>query len=301
LGSLYGVGGGLSWLELGLVTLLGVMILVGLSVAVRTCWVTRVAVRRLTRVVVNLPPDVVPIVQQVGLVGRLVVSDSGDVFSFCFGFLRPRVCVSTGLIGILSSDELRAVLAHEGYHLAERDPLKTACANVLAATCFPIPLVDALRRAYLTARELDADRAAMAAAGQAALAGALQKLLIHPRALRLDGAAAVGSISACGARLEQVMQPEKRHYARLGADVWLASAIAAAIFVVGGVGPFGGRSEFAVMSIGKPVASPLIPELCEVVWADCSADMASPSCCIAPAFDPHWPDLPTVAPGTVRR
>jgi Peptidase family M48 len=44
--------------------------------------------------------------------------------------LRPRVVVSQGLLERLSDAELRAVLEHEGYHVANLDPLKLVVLRV---------------------------------------------------------------------------------------------------------------------------------------------------------------------------
>jgi len=69
------------------------------------------------------------------------------------GFLRPRVLISTGVLRILYVEELAAALAHELAHVARRDNLKRAAAEV---ACFAAPVLvwwaDVLRLAVSPGR-----------------------------------------------------------------------------------------------------------------------------------------------------
>ena len=86
--------------------------------------------------------------------------------AFTVGWLRPRVYVDAALAGLLTADELAAVLAHEEAHVARRDPLRLSALRFLACTLFFLP---ALRRLAADA----ADEAEIAADDRAAgLAGA---------------------------------------------------------------------------------------------------------------------------------
>ena len=49
------------------------------------------------------------------------------------GSLIPRICLSTGLMALMSEAELEAVLLHERYHLRSRDPLNEAEQHQTAA------------------------------------------------------------------------------------------------------------------------------------------------------------------------
>jgi len=288
LGWAYGVGGGANRLELSVFGLSVLMALVGLAAGVCTLWRTQRLVSRLAARAGSPEPEIERIARQVGIGGRLVVSPSPGLYSFCFGLLRPRVCISTGLLAALDTEELRAVLAHERHHLVERDPLKVACANVLAAMAFPVPFVNVLRHAYLTACELDADQAAVRAAGRGALAGALRVVLTHPGTVRLDGVAAVGSIGACGARLDQLTRPGRvRRYPRIGGDVLVTSALTVGILLGLAVATPAAAQSASQSPAGREIA-PLAPDLCQIVWDECDTDMATMACCLTPAFDPRW-------------
>jgi Zn-dependent protease with chaperone function len=118
---------------------------------------------------------------QVEVVGRLQGHPGVRVIAgawpdaFCAGFLRPAVYISRGAVEALTSAQLAAVIAHEHHHRRVRDPLRFACARVLAQALFFVPVLRALRDRYADIAELRADRAAVraAAGSRGALAAAL--------------------------------------------------------------------------------------------------------------------------------
>jgi beta-lactamase regulating signal transducer with metallopeptidase domain len=73
------------------------------------------------------------------------------------------VYVSTGVLGLLSDTELRAVLAHEQHHGALRDPLRLAVGRVLCQALFFLPVLRPLYDRYADVAELNADAAALEA------------------------------------------------------------------------------------------------------------------------------------------
>jgi Zn-dependent protease with chaperone function len=158
-----------------------------LAAAVASCFRTVLATRRALVRLVSQPAapagTLETLTEELNLQQRITLVCSQRLFCFTYGLIRPRVCLSTGLVASLGEAELRAVLRHEEYHVRERDPLKGAIASALAAALFPVPVVRWLRSAYLTARELAADRAAMADSGRRPLAQALHTLLAHPDSL----------------------------------------------------------------------------------------------------------------------
>ncbi|MDQ6806386.1 MAG: M56 family metallopeptidase [Actinomycetota bacterium] len=108
----------------------------------------------------------------------VVVIDEAKPIAFCAGHVHPRVCLSTGALEVLRSEELDAVLAHERHHRAARDPLRLAAARVLRGSLFFLPVLRPITESYAAAIELDADRAALRANGgrRAPLAAALLAL-----------------------------------------------------------------------------------------------------------------------------
>jgi Zn-dependent protease with chaperone function len=166
------------------------------------------ASRRLTARVravrVPTPSEVAEVAARVKVAGRVDVVDSPEAFSFAYGFLSPRIAVSTGLIKALSPAELEAVLAHERYHVRAWDPAKVVLARAFPRAAFYLPALRHLRRRYVAGRELAADRRAMRACGEQALAGALYKVIRGPAWPELAQAAAIGGPELLDARVEQL-------------------------------------------------------------------------------------------------
>ena len=80
--------------------------------------------------------------------------------AFTAGLLRPVVYVSAELAEWLSEAELRAVLAHEGAHVARRDPLRLSVLRFFACTLFWIPALRRLAADVADEAEVQADDAA---------------------------------------------------------------------------------------------------------------------------------------------
>lgn len=156
----------------------------------------------------HAPPRLARLSRRLGLSRRVDVIRSPHPYSFCYGWLRPRVCVSTGLIGLVSEVELEAVLLHERHHLQRHDPLRILLARALGRAFFFVPLIPELSHLYLVAAELAADRAVIASQGQGqALAAVLYKLLTASN--RESRGAAVASVSSMtDARIEHLLHPQ---------------------------------------------------------------------------------------------
>jgi Zn-dependent protease with chaperone function len=156
-----------------------------------------------------------------GLAGRVDVLIDTRPLAFCYGLRRPRVAVSTGLLAILDEAELEAVLRHEAYHVANRDPLRLVAAGFLATAFFFLPLLAMLRDHFAVAKELAADQEAICKMGMdRSLAAALYKLLLLPE--QPMPVAAVGARSAIALRVEALLAGEVRLRPQLrpGALLW---------------------------------------------------------------------------------
>jgi Zn-dependent protease with chaperone function len=95
---------------------------------------------------------------RMGIVGSLDKHPSVRVIedprpqAFCAGYLRPAVYISRRTLDLLADDELKAVLAHERYHLRVRDPLRFACGRVLGEALFFVPVLRSLSQRYSRSR-----------------------------------------------------------------------------------------------------------------------------------------------------
>jgi Zn-dependent protease with chaperone function len=93
-----------------------------------------------------------------------------------YGLWHPRIAISTPLLRQLSDDAARAVLAHEGLHLARRDPLRRLVSHALTQAYPQWPLFGILEAHLHLRQEVEADAVARRAVGVQALAGALVTL-----------------------------------------------------------------------------------------------------------------------------
>jgi len=147
----------------------------------RTCLAARSPRRR----------SVTTLARRLGLDERLDLVLLSRPLAFCYGYLRPRVLISIGLVATLPQPELEALLLHEREHLRQRDPLKVAVGRLFASALFFVPAANVLNQRYLVEKELAADRAAIAELGESAtLASALVRFL--------DGTARTGPLLAAG-------------------------------------------------------------------------------------------------------
>ena len=176
-----------------------------------TAWRLWWATRRLNRLTHTAwlphPPFVARLATRLNLRDSLVVVAGQAPFSFCYGLWRPRICLSVGLIEVLTETELAAVLCHEAYHLRRREPLRMAVAICLSRLLFFAPLITELRDRYLAEKELAADAVAVAATSRAALAGAMHKLITTKSQLVTPPLAAVAGLSVTAQRVDRLIHP----------------------------------------------------------------------------------------------
>src|SRR5882672_10627629 len=181
-------------------------IALGLGSLFRQLISTMVLIRALVSRRVATPRRVAELANELGIAGRVDVVADRRPFSFCYWFRDPRICVSTALVRRLGTDELRAVLLHERYHLRQRDPLRLVVARYFAAGLYVVPVVDELVGYYALQKEIAADQAAVRACdGVGALASALDKLLPDADDVSLGLLVPVSSLSVTEARIDQLV------------------------------------------------------------------------------------------------
>lgn len=209
----------------------------------------------------------------VGLSGRVQTMDAPEVFSFTYGFIRPRVVVSTGMVAVTDHDELRAVLEHERYHVRQLDPLKSLVARALPDAFFFLPVLRDLRDRYLTGRELAADRRVVDRFGRATLASALYKSLGAPLPRQAVAGAAVGGFDLLPARLSQMEAgceppPPPLSPRALAISIGAATALALALGAASGALPGGIIDVHQQMTVGEGSPTATVgAALCGAFWA----------------------------------
>ena len=168
-----------------------------------------VATERLARVIrrdrVRLPNGLAAIAETLRLSGRIDLVAADEPFAVTYGFVRPRIAMSTALVDAASSPaELRAVLEHEAYHARNLDPLKLLLARWLEAVFFYLPVLRDLRARYLLTRELAADRRAAERCGVPPLARALLNVGTATQRFGVAAGAALGGTELLPARIAQL-------------------------------------------------------------------------------------------------
>ncbi|CAN5483619.1 hypothetical protein BH20ACT2_BH20ACT2_03840 [soil metagenome] len=180
---------------------------IGAALAVRSLVIQYRATTRLTARLrqrqVPTTPQLRDLAEQAGI-DHIELVDDDHAYSLTFGFTTPRTAISTALVDRTNDQELASVLIHEGYHVANRDPLKIALARAVNAGFFPLPATRHLLDRYLTGRELNADHRALRHCGRPALAGALFRASGGPAALTLGAAAAFGGDDLLDIRIAQL-------------------------------------------------------------------------------------------------
>lgn len=181
-------------------------IALGLLALFRQLIETVILIRSLLSRRIETPGHIVALAEELDLAGRVDVVDDRRPFSFCYWFLRPRICLATGLVDRLDAEELRAVLLHERYHLRHRDPLRLVIARYFAAGLYVVPVVEELLEHYTVQKEIAADQDAVRTSGGVrALASALYKVLPDADDVSLGLLVPVGSLSVTEARIDQLV------------------------------------------------------------------------------------------------
>ena len=180
-------------------------------------------------------PEWTSLLSSLRLEGRVDLIEAVKPIAFCYGWFRPRICISTGVVTRLSKSETRALLLHERHHLARRDPLKTAISRVLASAFFFLPVVRALQKQYILAKEIEADDYVLRSQGSnRSLLGALYKLLpdqAHSGHGETGALAVAGSTDEVNQRLDYLLNGRAPSGLRLPI-LFTSSAMLAAIITV---------------------------------------------------------------------
>ncbi|MGE5617779.1 MAG: M56 family metallopeptidase [Sphingomonadaceae bacterium] len=203
-------------------------------------------IRQVESRVGRVPPGLARLASELGIRGRLTYVLDPAPYAFCYGFLSPRICVSSGMARTLTHRELRAVLLHESVHLRQLDPLKVLLSRSVAGALFLLPAAAQLRDRYLLAKELSADAEVADRLSPRPLAGAILKIYrsASRRPVADLAAAAVGPFDMIGERIRHLSRPTVR-LAPLGRwSAALSLGVAAAIlFATVGSGYAAERSQ----------------------------------------------------------
>lgn len=126
------------------------------------------------------------------------------------GLFQPCIIITTGLIRLLDSDELQAVLYHEMFHKKSRDPLRAFVLSLGASMFRYIPIQNWLHQKYRAIQEVLADDFAITQQETTVhLGGALLKMLKAGRVESMTGTYVSFADTAVHERIECIMDPER--------------------------------------------------------------------------------------------
>jgi Zn-dependent protease with chaperone function len=171
----------------------GALLLLRLLQVLLALVVDTLRLRRDNRALVDLVATRNPL-----LAGTLVV-DHPVPLAYCLPGLRPRVVLTRGVLEELRVDELRAVLAHEAAHVAQRHDLVVLPFAALAATLPASQRVRTAQEEVALLVEMLADDHAVRGHARDALARALYK--VGTGAVPTGGLGAGGSVLLRARRL----------------------------------------------------------------------------------------------------
>ncbi|WP_042224192.1 M56 family metallopeptidase [Oceanobacillus manasiensis] len=92
---------------------------------------------------------------------EILVLSHPTPIAITMGFIRPKIIFTTGLINLLTHEELKAVISHEKYHKDNRDPLKVFLLSLSSSIIWYIPIQKWFHQKYRVIQEVLADEFAI--------------------------------------------------------------------------------------------------------------------------------------------
>ncbi len=163
-----------------LMMVLASIILIGLFLLLIQLLKTYLFIRKTIKNKIAIPSKVNRIVLELEIVDKIDIVKNRLLLSFCYGLIKPRICLSLNLVRTLSEKELKAVLIHESYHLKSKDPLKILLSQIATSMFFFVPTLKDIHSYYTLSKEVAADQLATESKSINDLKSALTKVLRSP-------------------------------------------------------------------------------------------------------------------------
>lgn len=176
-----------------LITLVVMILLIGFITLRVQALKTRTYLKKHLGKKISIPSDAVAIIEELGLKDKVDFVKDKSKLSFCYGLLQPRICLSTSLLRSLNTDELKAVLLHESYHVKNHDPLKIILGKAASLMFFFIPVLKDFQNFYAFSKEVAADKLVISGGYRKPLLSVLSKLLVAGSP-KFSGVAALASL-----------------------------------------------------------------------------------------------------------
>lgn len=180
--------------------------------------------------------EIIGLLRKMGLGNEVYVINDSRIFSFCLGFISPKIYLSSAVLIKLNLAEIEAILLHERYHLEHRDPLKILISQNIKRAFFFLPVFKDLNEGYVVGKELAADKKAIAVLGsKGVLIEALFKIFIsqsEQSEFNYRGAV-TGPISVTKERIGALKETKKISQTRLSFfNIFFSLIIIASLFFI---------------------------------------------------------------------
>lgn len=140
----------------------------------------------------------------------IVVISHPIPLAITMGFIKPKIVVSTGVINLLTEEELRSVISHELYHYRNRDPLKVFLITLCASTMWYIPILQWFTQQYRIIQEILADEYAIKRQNTPVyLSSALLKMIKVGKQHKMPFAYVSFADTSVNYRIEYILNPIK--------------------------------------------------------------------------------------------
>ena len=137
----------------------------------------------------------------------LIISNPVPI-AITMGFVKPKIVLSTGLIKLLTDEELKAVVSHEIYHKNNNDPFKLFLLTLCASTIRYIPILKWFNEQYRIIQEVLADEFAIRKQETSVhLGSALLKMLKFGKQAKMPFAYASFADTSVNYRIEYMLNP----------------------------------------------------------------------------------------------
>ncbi len=107
-----------------------------------------------------------------------ILLNSQQPQAFCFGFLNPKIYLSTGILNTLKENEIKAIWLHEDFHRSHLHTLKRLFHNIATLFAPMFPLIKELVETQSIQDEIMADREALRYLGRNYLLSSLRKMIV---------------------------------------------------------------------------------------------------------------------------
>ena len=188
------------------VPLIFLAMLLYLAIKLVMTWIKVLKMKRFLSFSIVHSDMVKKLAEKLELRNKLFVYRNTCPDAFCFGFINPKIYISTGLVGILSEIELEAVVRHEKHHLENKDALTHIFASV-TRTLFPFfPVISDISNRYRVQNEIEADEAAIKGMkSSASLVSVLRKLVSFDHKNTFDFGPSLGDWDTLETRIKRLV------------------------------------------------------------------------------------------------